>query len=81
MPTAHSHPYYKDKILSSNPYVWPSFQGNARGESIEPLHKGVLSGATDDEIFYLLMASVDIIRVGRVREKQMAIEVLTNHIL
>lgn len=81
MPTAHSHPYYKDKILSSNPYVWPSFQGTARGESIEPLYKGVLSGAADDEIFYLLMASVDIIRVGRVREKQMAIEVLTNHIL
>lgn len=81
MATAHSHPYYKEKILSASPYVWPSFEGNMRGESIEPLYKGILNGAAEDEKFYLLMASVDIIRVGRAREKKMAIDVLKEHIL
>ena len=81
MPTAHSHPYFKDKIISSNYYVWPTPSGIVRGASIEPLFKGVLDGAAEDEMFYLLMASVDIMRVGRVREKELAIEVLKKQIL
>jgi hypothetical protein len=81
IPTAHSHPYYKKYIVSSNPYVWQSFNGNIRGESIEPLHKGMIGSATQDEVFYLLLASVDIIRVGKAREIKIAIEVLKEHIL
>lgn len=81
MPTAHSHPFYKERIVSSNPYVWPSFDGSVRGESIEPLHKGVISAASQDEIFYALLASVDIIRAGRVREIKIAIEEIKKYIL
>ncbi|MBP3944590.1 hypothetical protein J5U18_13715 [Sphingobacteriaceae bacterium WQ 2009] len=81
MPTAHSHPFYKERIVSSNPYVWPSFDGSIRGESIEPLHKGVINASDQDDIFYLLLASVDIIRVGRVREIQIAIEEIKKYVL
>lgn len=81
IPTAHSHPYYKEHIVSSQPYVWPSFNGTVRGESIEPLHKGVVHGSLADETLYLLLASVDIIRVGKVREVQLAIKELKKHIL
>ena len=81
MPTAHSHPFYKERIVSSHPYIWPSFDGNERGESIEPLHKGVINASAKDKIFYLLLASVDIIRVGRLREIEIAIEELEKYIL
>lgn len=81
MPTAHSHPFYTERIVSSHPYVWPSFEGNVRGESIVPLHKGVINASDEDEVFYLLLASIDIIRVGRVREKQIAIEEIEKYIL
>ncbi|QPH41811.1 hypothetical protein IZT61_07585 [Pedobacter endophyticus] len=81
MPTAHSHPFYKTRISSDHPYVWPSFDGNIRGESIEPLHAGIVKGASMDENFYLLLASVDILRVGNAREVKIAIDVLKEHIL
>ena len=81
VPTAHSHPFYKEKIVNSHPYVWPSFDGSARGESIEPLHKGLITSTSQDEVFYLLMVSVDMIRVGKAREIQMAIEEIKKYIL
>lgn len=62
MPTAHSRTFFKERIVSSDPYVWPSFDGSVGGESIEPLHKGVISAAAQDEIFYMLLANVDIIK-------------------
>jgi hypothetical protein len=81
MPTAHSHPYYADKIISNSPYVWPLFTGNMRGETIEPLHKGVPNGAEIDDTLYLLLASVDMIRVGKMREIKIALQELKRYIL
>jgi len=81
MPTAHSHPFYQNRISSDRPYVWPSFDGKIRGESIEPLHAGIVKGASMDEKFYLLLASVDTLRVGKAREVKIAIDVLKENIL
>lgn len=79
--TAHSHPFYKQHFSSDLPYVWPAVDGNVRGQSIDPLHKGVIKAALEDEVLYKLLASIDILRVGKVREKNMAIKELKKHLL
>ena len=81
IPTAHSHPFYAARFSSELPYVWPDETGNVRGLSIEPLHKGVLKAVQNDEMLYKLLASIDIIRVGKAREMKMAIEELKMGIL
>ena len=61
--------------------MWPAVDGNVRGQSIEPLHKAVVKASLQDDILYKLLASIDILRVGKVREKNLAIEELKKHLL
>jgi len=79
--TAHSHPFYKQYFSSDLPFVWPEVNGKARGQSIEPLHKGVVKAVQEDKDLYKLLASIDILRVGKVREKNKAIDELKKYIL
>lgn len=79
--TAHSHPYFSNLILSQMPYVWPCPTGIIRGQSIEPLHKGVVKAVLQDEILYKLLASLDILRVGKIREINIALNELKSQIL
>ncbi|MBV4359065.1 hypothetical protein [Pinibacter aurantiacus] len=79
--TAHSHPLFKRHFKSEYNYVWPSDDGNMRGLAIEPLHKGVPDAAQKDALLYELLASVDVIRVGKSREIKFAIDILQKNIL
>jgi len=79
--TAHSHPFYKKHFTSDLPFVWPAVNGNARGQAIQPLHKGVIKAVQEDKDLYKLLASIDILRVGKVREKNMAIDELKKCLL
>jgi hypothetical protein len=79
--TAHTHPFYKKHFASNMPYVWAAVDGNARGQAIQPLHKGVVKAVKQDEDLYKLLASVDILRVGKVREINLAIIELKSYIL
>lgn len=81
MPTAHSHPFYKKLFSADIQYVWPDEEGSTRGLSIEPLHLNVPKAAKNDDILYKLLASIDVLRVGRVREVQKAIEELKTAII
>ena len=74
MPTAHSAPPLADKIVAadSDMYVWPSDNGNARGQAIEPLYANVPRAAEQDRDLYALLALVDAIRAGRAREQSLA---------
>jgi hypothetical protein len=81
IPTAHSYPFYSQKFISDMSYVWPDHDGNIRGLSIQPLHKSVVKAVRQDELLYKLLASIDIIRVGRTRELKVAIEELQKTIL
>jgi hypothetical protein len=74
VPTAYSNPFYKAHFLGSVDYVWKDEQGTMRGLSIEPLHKGVTKAVLKDEVLYKLLSGIDILRVGRAREKKMALE-------
>jgi hypothetical protein len=56
--------------------VWPHENGSVRGLSIVPLYKGVTKAIQSDEILYRLLAAIDIIRVGKVRERKVALKVL-----
>lgn len=76
VPTAHSHPFYAQYFAAEMVYVWPDLDGETRGLSIEPLHVNVPKATRKDEQLYKLLASVDILRVGRVREMHMALEEL-----
>lgn len=79
--TAHSHPFYKAHFISEELYVWASQDGNVRGQCIEPLYKGIPQVVQQDEELYKLLASIDILRVGKVREKKLALEELKKAIL
>ncbi len=79
--TSHSHPYYKKFFQAEMPYAWPDEAGDIRGLMIEPLHPNVPKAARKDELLYKLLASVDILRVGKVRELKMAMDELKKVIL
>lgn len=81
MATAHSHPNYKKTILSEMPFVWPFTDGQDRGLAIQPLYRTVPQACQLDEKLYLLLASCDIIRVGKVREQKLAVERLKGILL
>lgn len=81
IPTAHSAPPLNKFIESNELYVWPSAKGNARGQAIEPLYSSVVTAIEKDKLLYELLALVDALRVGRVREKQLAMEELTKRLL
>ncbi len=80
MPTAHSAPPLNELILSQEIYVWPYAYGNSRGQAIEPLHPKIPNACINDTKFYELVSLVDALRVGKSREKKLAIELLTNMI-
>lgn len=77
IPTAHSAPPINEHISQGEDvYVWPYAKGNKRGQAIEPLYKTLPGMVQEDELFYELLAIVDTIRVGRVREIKIAIDEL-----
>jgi len=80
VPTGIAAPVFKDKIVvGDDPLpVWPYGMGNAKGLSIEPLYKSVPSVLEEhfDQKFYDILALVDILRIGRAREKKIAEEML-----
>jgi len=79
--TAHSAPPLNNKIISNDNYVWPYAKGNTKGQAINPLFKSLPEAIEKDEKFYQLIALVDALRVGRKREKEMAIVALKKLIL
>ena len=79
-PTAHSAPPLHELIGASEGYVWPSAKGTMRGEAILPLHPKVTEAIQKDAALYELLALADAIRVGRAREKSLAIELLNERI-
>jgi DNA-binding Lrp family transcriptional regulator len=52
--------------------VWPDANGPVRGSAFEPLYRNVPEAAKRDSHLYELLALVDAIRDGRVRERKIA---------
>lgn len=78
--TAHAAAPLKSRIVSEEIYVWPYARGTMRGQSIEPLYKTVPKAALQDAQLHEALALIDAIRVGKVREQHLAIELLKNQL-
>lgn len=81
IPTAHSAPPLNSEIVSDEKYVWPWAKGKTKGHSIIPLYTSVPEAAMLDEKLYHLLALADTLRIGRAREKELAMQELLKQIL
>jgi hypothetical protein len=75
VPTSHSAPAFAGVFAPDNiAYVWPHPNGTMRGAGVEPLHPSAPYAAMQDPKLYELLALFDALRVGRARERGMALE-------
>lgn len=81
IPTAHSAQPLSNEIISDEQYVWPYASGKVRGHGIVPLYPSVPEASMNDSVLYELLALVDAVRVGRSREKELALKKLEKRIL
>jgi hypothetical protein len=81
LPTAHSAEPLKNVIISDENFVWPSAKGKVRGHGIAPLYRSVPEAALKDNKLYELLALVDSLRLGKAREKELAMSHLKQIIL
>jgi hypothetical protein len=79
--TAHGHVFMSSFFESDLIYVWPDFSGEFRGLAIEPLYPNQIKAVKEDDELYKLLALVDVIRVGKMRELEVAIAELRKIIL
>ena len=79
--TAHAAAPLNEIIKSDEKYVWPYAKGLERGQAIEPLYNTVVAATLADKELYELLTLVDAIRVGRIREKEIAKKELEKRIL
>jgi len=81
VPTAYSAPPLNAIIQSNELLVWPSAKGKYRGQSILPLYPTVVDAVDKDTKLYQLLALADTLRVGKAREKELAISELKKLLL
>ena len=81
IPTSYSGPSLKSQIVAGkDPIpVWPYGKGEVRGVTLLPLYSSVPESITQypDPLFYDILTLLDAIRSGRAREKQLAIQCLS----
>jgi hypothetical protein len=77
VPTSHSAPVFQGVFApGSDDWVWPYALGACKGVGIKPLHPCVPSAALADGQLYAALALLDALRVGRARERNMALPLL-----
>lgn len=81
VPTAFSAPPMNTIIQSEEKFVWPSGRGAVRGQGILPLYPSVTDAVKLDSILHELLALVDVLRIGRAREREIAIHELKKRII
>ncbi|PUA30466.1 MAG: hypothetical protein B0W54_08215 [Cellvibrio sp. 79] len=78
IPTSFAAPVMEGKVMSAGDTinVWPDATGKTKGQAIAPLFKSVPAAAKADPKLYELLALVDAVRIGNVRETQLATQLL-----
>jgi len=75
VPTSHSAPAFAGVFApGSDDWVWPHPNGTARGQGLEPLHPSAPFAAMQDAKLYEMLSLFDALRVGRARERGMALK-------
>lgn len=80
-PTAHSFANFQKEFNSSVQYVWKDDEGEVIGQEIEPLYKNQLFAIKQDALLYEILALVDMLRVGKKRERNFAEKKITSFII
>lgn len=75
--TAWSAAPLSEQISATELVVWPDPEGDARGDSVAPLHESVLVVAKKDPVIYQALALIDGLRVGQARERRLASELFS----
>lgn len=73
VPTAHSAPPLADDFANAPAYVWPALNGTVRGQAVPPLYPAAPATSRENPPLYEALALVDALRVGRARERSMAL--------
>lgn len=81
VPTAHAAPPLAQELPSDAPFVWPSADGDQRGQSLAPLYPGAIRLPALNPALYELLALVDALRVGQARERRRAETLLRERLL
>lgn len=77
VPTSHSAPVYNGVFApGSDDWVWPYAQGTHKGVGLVPLHPCVPTACLADAQLYTALALLDALRVGRARERRIALDKL-----
>ena len=66
-----------EHVLSDSVYVWPYSEGWAKGISIDPLYPNMVLAVKENSKLYDLLSFTEMIRVGKVREKEIALNSIT----
>lgn len=80
MPTAASAPSISEQLAGGGSVVWPWPSGRVRGEGLEPIYPTVPLVAEGDPAFYVVLAALDLLRIGTARERSIASEILRDRI-
>ena len=81
MPTAFSASPVNQHIASNgNVVVWRDSFGSVRGQAITPLFSSAVEASKKDSDLYALLAIVDTLRIGKARERQIAIDCLDQYL-
>jgi len=84
VPTGIAASIFHDKIpLGHDPMpVWPDAEGEKRGVALEPIYPSVPRALREnpDPLFYEILVLIDVIRLGRARERELAIKLLKERI-
>ncbi|MEM9801303.1 MAG: hypothetical protein AAGA20_13330 [Planctomycetota bacterium] len=78
VPTAYSAPPLDGLVAVSagDALVWPDAEGDDRGQALEPLYPSVPGAARRDAALHETLSLVDAVRVGRARERELAMKEL-----
>jgi DNA-binding Lrp family transcriptional regulator len=75
VPTCGAAPFVSEVFTVSEdpPLVWPSPDGETRGNAFAPLYRAVPAAAQRDPGLYRLLVLVDLVRGGSAREREWAV--------
>jgi hypothetical protein len=76
VPTAHAAKPLANEVDAEDALVWPSEHGNVLGTAIAPLYDGAPELPSRCPRLYELLTLTDALRVGRARERKLAIATL-----
>lgn len=82
VPTSYAAPPLKDLIVQDRelPPVWPYSEGPQRGVSLSPLYAAAPGAALKHPKFYELLALFDALRSGAARERELALQLLSERL-